>query len=48
MTTTDADFEAAIAGLQNWVGRERIVEDEIGLSSARRIAGMLDIDPASR
>lgn len=45
--TTDAEFEAAIAGLQDWVGRERIVEDEIGLSSARRIAGMLDIDPAS-
>ena len=45
--TTDAEFEAAIAALQDWVGRERIVEDEIGLSSARRIAGMLDIDPAS-
>lgn len=45
--TTDAEFEAAIAGLQDWVGRERIVEDEIGLASARRIAGMLDIDPAS-
>lgn len=45
--TTDTEFEAAIAALQDWVGRERIVEDEIGLSSARRIAGMLDIDPAS-
>jgi 3-methylfumaryl-CoA hydratase len=45
--TTDAEFEAAIAALQDWVGRERIVEDEIGLSSARRIAGMLDMDPAS-
>ncbi|MBB5690939.1 hypothetical protein GXW77_00700 [Roseomonas alkaliterrae] len=45
--TTDAEFEAAIAALQHWVGRERIVEDEIGLSSARRIAGMLDMDPAS-
>jgi len=44
---TDAEFEAAIAGLQDWVGRERIVEDEIGLSAARRIAAMLDIDPAS-
>jgi 3-methylfumaryl-CoA hydratase len=44
---TDAEFEAAIAALQPWVGRERIVEDEIGLSAARRIAGMLDIDPAS-
>jgi len=45
--TSDAEFEAAIAALQDWVGRERVVEDEIGLSSARRIAGMLDIDPAS-
>lgn len=45
--TSDAEFEAAIAGLQHWVGRERVVEDEIGLSSARRIAGMLDIDPAT-
>ena len=45
--TTDAEFEAAIAALQGWVGRERVVEDEIGLSAARRIAGMLDVDPAS-
>jgi 3-methylfumaryl-CoA hydratase len=45
--TTDAAFEAAIAALQPWVGRERIVEDEIGLSAARRIAAMLDIDPAT-
>lgn len=45
--TTDAEFEAAIAALQDWVGRERVVEDEIGLSSARRIAAMLDMDPAS-
>ncbi len=45
--STDSEFEAAIAELQGWVGRERVVEDEIGLSSARRIAGMLDLDPAS-
>ena len=44
---TDAEFDAAIAALAPWVGRTRIVEDEIGLSSARRIAGMLDMDPAS-
>ena len=44
---TDAEFDAAIAALSPWVGRTRIVEDEIGLSSARRIAGMLDMDPAS-
>ena len=44
---TDAEFDAAIAALSPWVGRTRIVEDEIGLSSARRIAGMLDMDSAS-
>jgi len=44
---TDAEFDAAIAALAPWVGRTRIVEDEIGLSSARHIAGMLDMDPAS-
>ncbi|MBI2802703.1 MAG: hypothetical protein HYX63_20900 [Gammaproteobacteria bacterium] len=44
---TDAEFETAIAELQGWVGRERVVEDEIGLSAARRIAGMLDLDPTS-
>jgi 3-methylfumaryl-CoA hydratase len=31
--------------LQSWVGRTRIVEDEISLTAVRRIAGMLDLDP---
>ena len=31
--------------LQSWVGRTRVVEDEIGLTAVRRIAGMLDLDP---
>jgi 3-methylfumaryl-CoA hydratase len=39
--------EAAMPTLQSWVGRKRIVEDEIGLTAVRRIAGMLDLDPAS-
>jgi 3-methylfumaryl-CoA hydratase len=33
--------------LKAWVGRSRTTEEEIGLSSVRRIAAMLDIDPAS-
>jgi 3-methylfumaryl-CoA hydratase len=40
-----AEFDKAIAELAPWVGRQRIVEDEIGLSSVRRIAGMLDLEP---
>jgi len=43
----DASFEKAIADLSPWIGRERIVEDEIALSSVRRIAAMLDLDPAA-
>ncbi len=33
--------------LQSWVGRTRVVEDEIGLTAVRRIAGMLNLDPES-
>lgn len=33
--------------LQAWVGRSRTTEEEVGLSSVRRIAAMLDLDPAS-
>jgi len=36
---------AGEAELVSWVGRKRVVEDEIGLSTVRRIAGMLDLDP---
>lgn len=38
-------FEDRIAALSDWVGRQRVVEDEIALSAVRRIAGMLDLDP---
>jgi 3-methylfumaryl-CoA hydratase len=31
--------------LQSWVGRTRVVEEDITLGAVRRIAGMLDIDP---
>ena len=33
--------------LQSWVGRTRVVEEDVGLAAVRRIAGMLDMDPAS-
>ena len=38
-------FEADIAALSDWVGRKRVVEDEIGVTAVRRIASMLDLDP---
>jgi 3-methylfumaryl-CoA hydratase len=31
--------------LQSWVGRARVVEEDISLAAVRRIAGMLDFDP---
>jgi 3-methylfumaryl-CoA hydratase len=33
------------AELQSWVGRTRVVEEEITLGAVRKIAGMLDVDP---
>jgi len=33
--------------LQSWVGRTRVVEEDVGLAAVRRIAGMLDLDPAA-
>lgn len=31
--------------LRGWIGRKRIVEEDIGIGQVRRIAGMLDLDP---
>src|SRR3954451_10723476 len=39
--------EALSPELQSWVGRTRVVEEDVGLAAVRRIAGMLDMDPAS-
>ena len=39
-------FEDSIAALSHWVGTSRVVEDEIGITTVRRIAAMLDQDPA--
>ena len=39
-------LEAAATDLAaTWVGRTRVVEDEIGLTAVKRIAAMLDLDP---
>jgi 3-methylfumaryl-CoA hydratase len=40
-------FEESISALSDWIGRERVVEDEIGVTTVRRIASMLDQDPAA-
>lgn len=42
-----AEFDAKIEALSDWIGRKRIVEDEIGLSKVRQVAGMLDQEPES-
>lgn len=33
--------------LRSWVGRTRVVEEDVGLAAVRRIAGMLDLDPGA-
>jgi 3-methylfumaryl-CoA hydratase len=42
---SDQEFIESVEALAPYVGTKRVVEDEIGLSMARRIAGMLDEDP---
>ncbi len=42
---SDQDFIKSVEALAPYVGTKRVVEDEIGLSVTRRIAGMLDEDP---
>ena len=43
----DAAFIASVEALAPWVGRKRIVEDDIGLMAVRRGASMLDLEPVS-
>lgn len=45
MTSSAAAIEAAMPELRTWIGRKRVVEDEMGLTSVRRVAAMLDLDP---
>ena len=44
---SDQDFIDSVEALAPYVGGTRVVEDEIGLSMVRRIAGMLDEDPGA-
>jgi 3-methylfumaryl-CoA hydratase len=45
MATAAETIEAAMPQLRGWIGRREVVEDEIGLTTVRRIAAMLDLDP---
>lgn len=36
---------AAMPELETWIGRKRVVTDEMGLTSVRRVAATLDADP---
>jgi 3-methylfumaryl-CoA hydratase len=40
-------MDEAMETLRPWIGRERIVEDDIGLMAVRRAAGEFDLDPES-
>lgn len=44
MSAADA-IAAAMPELREWIGRARVVEEEIGLATVRRIAGTFDLDP---
>lgn len=41
------DVQAAMPELEKWIGRKRVVHDEMGLSSVQRAAATMDVDPAS-
>lgn len=41
------DVQAAMPELEKWIGRKRVVHDEMGLTSVQRAAATLDVDPAS-
>ena len=44
--SAEQTIAAAMPELQTWIGRRQVVDDEIGLTTVRRIAAMLDQDPA--
>ena len=41
------DVQAAMPELEKWIGKQRVVHDEMGLTSVQRAAATLDVDPAS-
>jgi 3-methylfumaryl-CoA hydratase len=38
-------IEASMPELRTWIGHREVIEDEIGLTTVRRIAAMLDLEP---
>jgi 3-methylfumaryl-CoA hydratase len=46
MTRAAETIERAMPELRTWIGRREVVEDEIALTSVRRIAAMLDLEPS--
>jgi 3-methylfumaryl-CoA hydratase len=45
MMSASETIAAAMPELRTWVGRRQVVEDEIALTTVRRIAAMLDLEP---
>jgi 3-methylfumaryl-CoA hydratase len=45
MTATDVDV--AMTTLRPWIGSVRVIEDDIALPMARRVAATFDVDPDS-
>jgi 3-methylfumaryl-CoA hydratase len=45
MTSAAAMIEASMPELRAWIGRRQVIEDEIALTTVRRIAAMLDLEP---
>jgi 3-methylfumaryl-CoA hydratase len=41
----DQSIDEAMAVLRPWIGRVRVIEDDIAMPMVRRIAAMLDLDP---
>ena len=41
------DVQAAMPELEKWIGRKRVVVDEMGLTSVQRVAATMDADPAA-
>lgn len=47
MNTTSSASPNLVDGLQDWIGKKLIIDDEVTLPAVRRIAAMDDLDPAS-
>ena len=47
MNTTSSASPNLVDGLQDWIGKKLIIDDEVTLPAVRRIAAMDDLDPVS-